>query len=306
MSASDTATSPVPGAPPARPTLLEPVPGERWRILRSRIWTGVCVACAGIVLLPLFSILIYVITRGASGLSVAFFTHLPVPVGDPGGGMGNAVVGSLILIGLASLFGLPVGILAGVYLSEVGRRGRVASAVRFIADVMSGLPSITIGVFVYALMVVTMKRFSALAGGVALAIVMVPTITRTTEELLRLVPAHLREASLALGVPQWRTTLFVVLRTAAPGIATGVMLAVARISGETAPLIFTAFNNRFWSFALDRPMASMPVQILAYATSPYKEWQDQAWTGAMVLVVLILFLNLTARVIAARSMGAAR
>ena len=289
-----------------RPSLLTAVPGERWRILRSRIWTGVCVACAGIVLLPLFSILIYVITRGASGLSVAFFTHLPVPVGEPGGGMGNAVVGSLILIGLASLFGLPVGILAGVYLSEVGRRGRLASAVRFIADVMSGLPSITIGVFVYALMVVTMKRFSALAGGVALAIVMVPTITRTTEELLRLVPAHLREASLALGVPAWRTTLFVVLRTAAPGIATGVMLAVARISGETAPLIFTAFNNRFWSFALDRPMASMPVQILTYATSPYKEWQDQAWTGAMVLVVLILFLNLAARLIAARSMGAAR
>jgi phosphate transport system permease protein len=294
------------GAPTARADLLAPAPGERWRLLRSRIWTGVCVTCAGIVLLPLFSILIYVITRGAAGLSTAFFTHLPVPVGEAGGGMGNAVVGSMIIIGLASLMGLPIGILAGVYLSEFGRRGRLANAIRFMADVLSGLPSITIGVFVYVLMVVTMKRFSALAGGVALAIVMVPTITRTTEELLRLVPAHLREASLALGVPAWRTTVFVVLRTAAPGIATGVMLAVARISGETAPLLFTAFNNRFWSFAIDRPMATMPVQILTYATSPYKEWQDQAWTGALVLVVLILILNLAARLIAARSMGAAR
>ena len=176
--------APAPSVSPQRPGLLDPVPGERWHLVRSRIWTAVCIACAGIVLVPLFSILIYVISRGASGLSLAFFTHLPAPVGEPGGGMGNAVVGSLILIGLASVFGLPVGILAGVYLSEVGRRGKIANAVRFIADVMSGLPSITIGVFVYALMVVTMKRFSALAGGVALAIVMIPTITRTTEELL--------------------------------------------------------------------------------------------------------------------------
>jgi phosphate transport system permease protein len=289
-----------------RSTLLLPAPGERWRQLRSRIWTGLCIACAGIVLIPLFSILLYVISKGAAGLSVRFFTSLPVPVGEPGGGMGNAVVGSLVLIGLASLFGLPIGILAGVYLAEVGRRGRLANAIRFIADVLSGLPSITIGVFVYVLVVISMRRFSALAGGIALAIVMVPTITRTTEELLRLVPDNLREASLALGVPAWRTTLFVVLRTAAPGIATGVMLAVARVAGETAPLLFTAFNNRFWSFAIDRPMASMPVQILTYATSPYKEWQDQAWTGALVLVVLILTLNLAARFVAARSMGAAR
>ena len=289
-----------------RQNLLVPGPGERWRRTRSRIWTGLCIACAAVVLLPLFSILLYVISRGGSGLSARFFTHLPVPVGEPGGGMGNAVLGSLVLIALASLFGLPIGILAGVYLAEVGRRGRLANAIRFIADVLSGLPSITIGVFVYSLVVVSMRRFSALAGGLALAIVMIPTITRTTEELLKLVPANLREASLALGVPAWRTTLFVVLRTAAPGIATGVMLAVARVAGETAPLLFTAFNNRFWSLAIDRPMASMPVQILTYATSPYKEWQDQAWTGALVLVVLILTLNLAARVIAWRSMGAAR
>ncbi len=300
--APDRLRRPPPRTPPARRTLLEPAPGERLRRARSRSWTALCVLCAIVVLVPLFSILLYVVARGAAGLSVQFFTGLPQPVGEPGGGMGNAVLGTLLLIGIACAIGLPTGILAGIYLAEVGR-GRLAAAVRFIADVLGGVPSITIGVFVYALVVVSMKRFSALAGGVALAIVMIPTVTRTTEELLRMVPSHLREASLALGVPEWRTTLLVTLRTAAPGIGTGVMLAVARIAGETAPLLFTAFNNRYWSAALDRPIASLPVQVLTYATSPYKDWQSQAWTGALVLVMLVLVLNLIARAATSRGAG---
>src|SRR5262249_4737723 len=216
-------------------------PGERARHLRSLVFTGLCMLAAVIVLVPLFSIFLYVIQRGIHGLSLSFFTHLPRPVGEVGGGMGHAIVGTLILIGLACCFGLPIGIAAGIYLAEIGR-GRLARVIRFTADVLAGVPSITIGVFVYTLVVVTMRRFSALAGGVALAIIMLPTVTRTTEELLRLVPDSLREAALALGVPRWKATLRVVLRTAAPGIATGVMLAVARVAGETAPLLFTAFN----------------------------------------------------------------
>jgi phosphate transport system permease protein len=219
--------------------------------------------------------------------------------------MGNAVVGTLLLIALACLFGLPIGIGAGIYLAEVGR-GRLAQLIRFTADVLAGVPSITIGVFVYTLVVISMRRFSALAGGIALAVVMIPTVTRTTEELLRLIPAHLREASLGLGVPAWRTSLFIVLRTAAPGIVTGVMLAVARIAGETAPLLFTALNNRYWSLEIDRPIASLPVQIFSYASSPYKDQQDQAWTGALVLVALVFVFNLAARRVASRSLGASR
>lgn len=284
-------------------SLLEAAPGERLRWIRSRVWTGLCALAAVVVLVPLASILVYVITRGAAGLSLSFFTQLPTPVGEPGGGMANAIVGSLTLIGLACAFGLPVGIMAGIYLSEIGR-GRLAKWVRFIADVLGGVPSITVGVFVYALVVVGMKRFSAIAGGIALAIVMLPTVTRTTEELLRLVPGHLREAALALGVPRWRTTLFVVLRTSLGGIATGVMLAIARISGETAPLLFTAFNSSHWSDALDRPIASLPVQILAYSTSPYEDWQNKAWTGAFVLVTMILVLNLLARFATTRGLEA--
>ena len=279
--------------------LLEAAPGERLRVLRSRIWTGLCVLSAVVVLVPLASVLVYVCRRGAPGLSLAFFTHLPAPVGEPGGGMGNAVLGTLTLIGIACAFGLPIGIMAGIYLAEIGR-GRLRSWIRFIADVLGGVPSITVGVFVYSFMVVAMRRFSALAGGIALAIVMLPTVTRTTEELLRLVPAHLREASLALGVPRWRTTVFVVLRTSMAGIATGVMLAIARIAGETAPLLFTALSSSQWPEALDRPIASMPVQILAYATSPYEDWQSKAWTGALVLVTLILVLNVSARFVASR------
>jgi len=298
-------SSSAPQSTKATRSLLEPTPDERRRHLRSRLWTGLCALCAVIVLVPLFSVFIYVVSRGLSGLSLSFFTNLPQPVGEPGGGMGNAVIGTLILIALACAIGLPIGILSGVYLAEVGR-GRLATAIRFTADVLGGVPSISVGVFVYAFVVVAMKRFSALAGGIALAVVMIPTVTRTTEELLRLVPPHLREASLGLGVPAWRTSVFVVLRTAAPGIATGVMLGVARIAGETAPLLFTAFNNRYWSTDLDKPMASLPVQIFNYAMSPYKDWQDQAWTAALVLITLIFVLNLFARLVASRSLKGSR
>jgi phosphate transport system permease protein len=288
-----------PGATHGHGSLFVPTRTERLRHLRSRVMSGLCALSAVVVLLPLLSILLYIARRGLPGLSLGFFTHLPKPVGELGGGMGNAVLGSLEIIALACLIGLPVGIGAGVYLAEVGR-GRLAQAVRFTADVLGGVPSITVGVFVYTLMVVPMRRFSAIAGAVALAMVMIPTLTRSSEELLRLVPPHLREASLGLGVPDWRTTLFVVVRTALPGIGTGIVLAIARIAGETAPLLFTAFNNRFLSVAIDRPMASLPVQILTYATSPYKDWQGQAWTGALVLVSLVFVLNLSARIAAAR------
>lgn len=291
--------------PVPRTHLLVPDPGERKRKLRSALWLALCGLSAVVVLVPLLSIFLYVVQKGAAGLSLSFFTQLPKPVGETGGGMGNAVVGTLTLIAIASAIGLPVGILSGVYVAEVGR-GKLADLVRFFAEVLSGVPSITVGVFVYALVVVPMKHFSAFAGGVSLAIIMIPTVTRTTEELLRMVPPHLREASLALGVPMWRTSLFVVLRTAAPGIATGVMLAVARIAGETAPLLFTAFNNRFLSTRLDQPIASLPVQILTYSTSPYQDWQQQAWTGALVLVVVILILNVLARLGTRSRIGAKR
>lgn len=290
-------------ASPPRRTLLEPAPGERLRRARSTFFEGLCTASAVVVIVPLLSIFVYVISQGLPGLSLEFFTELPKPVDEPGGGMGNAVLGTLMLVAIACCIGLPTGILAGIYLAEVGR-GRLAAAIRFIADVLGGVPSITIGVFVYALVVVPMKRFSALAGGVALAIVMLPTVTRTTEELLRLVPSHLREASLALGVPEWRTSLFVVLRTASSGIGTGVMLAVARIAGETAPVLLTALGSAYWSAHLDRPIASLPVQLWRYATSPYEKWRNEAWTAALVLITLVLLLNLLARVVTSRSIKA--
>ena len=253
-----------------------------------------CVAATVIALIPLGLVLYYVAARGIGGLSLDFFTELPKPVGEEGGGMANAIVGTAKLVGLACLFGIPPGVLAGVYLAEFGDN-RFAKVVRFSADVMAGVPSITVGIFVYTLIVLATKSFSAYAGGVALAVLMLPTVTRTTEELLRLVPEALREAALGLGVSKWRATVWVVLRTAAPGIATGVMLAVARVAGETAPLLFTAFNNSFWSRGLDEPTASLPVQIYTYAVSPYDEWHQKAWAAALVLVTMVLLLNVSAR-----------
>jgi phosphate transport system permease protein len=271
---------------------------ERQQATRSvmdKLFRVLCIACVAMALVPLASVLYYVLARGIGGLSWAFFTALPGPVGESGGGMANALVGSLELVALAGAFGIPLGIMAGVYLAEFAGDGRLGKAVRFSADVLSGVPSITIGIFVYGLLVVSMQRFSALAGAIALALLMLPTVTRTTEELLRMVPQPLREAAFGLGVPRWRTTLKVVLRTAAPGIATGVMLAVARVAGETAPLLFTAFNNRYWASYLDEPIASLPVQIYTYAVSPYEEWHAQAWAASLVLVTVVLVMNVAAR-----------
>ncbi len=257
---------------------------------------GGCVVATLLAIVPLASVLAYVAAKGLGGLSWSFFAELPRPVGEAGGGFGNAILGSLILVGLACLGAIPAGVLAGVYLAEFGDN-RFGHAVRFSADVMSGVPSIAVGIFVYTLVVLSMRSFSALAGSIALAILMLPTIMRTTEELVKLVPDSLREAGLALGVPKWRVILRVVLRTGASGIATGVMLAVARAAGETAPLLFTAFNNRFWSTSLDKPIGSLPVQIYTYAVSPYDEWHRQAWAAALVLVSLVLVLNVAARLL---------
>lgn len=278
---------------------------ERYRVRKS---IDLCVraACAIatlIALVPLGSVLYYVFVRGIGGVNLAFFTELPKPVGETGGGMANAVVGTLKLVALACAFGIPPGVLAGVYLAEFGQT-RLGQLVRFSADVMSGIPSITVGLFVYALVVMTTKQFSAVAGGLALAVLMLPTVTRTTEELLKLVPESLREAALGLGLPKWRATLRVMLRTAAPGIAVGVMLSVARVAGETAPLLFTAFNNRFWAETVNEPTASLPVNIFTYAVSPYEDWHRQAWAAALVLLCMVLVLNVSARAMVRNRMRA--
>jgi phosphate transport system permease protein len=237
---------------------------------------------------------------GASSLNLAFFTHIPVPVGENGGGMANAIVGSGIILGLASLMGIPVGIAAGVYLAEFGRGKLLAGTIRFTADVLNGVPSIVMGIAIYALIVRPQQHYSAFAGGVALAIMMVPTIARTTEEMLATVPHSIREAALGLGVPKWRTVVSVSLKTASPGIITGCMLAFARVAGETAPLLFTAFGNQFWSFKVTEPIAALPLQIYVYAVSPYDEWHRLAWAGSLVLIVMIMVAVTLVRIYAAR------
>ncbi len=278
-------------------SLTAPLPGRRIafgrRARNAAMWLIACGAAA-LAVVPLLLVLYYVLRQGLPALNLDFFTQMPKPVGEPGGGMANAIVGSLILIGLASVIGLPVGILGGVYLAEFGH-SRFAWIVRFAADVLSGVPSIVIGVFVYAMVVLPMKHFSAMAGGIALGIIMIPTIIRTTEELLRLVPLALRDAALSLGAPHWRTVLQIVLPAARAGVITGVLLAVARIAGETAPLLFTAFGNRFWSTELNQPIASLPVQIYTYAIAPYDDWHAQAWAGALVLIGIVLILSVAAR-----------
>ncbi|TMI88185.1 MAG: phosphate ABC transporter permease PstA [Bacillati bacterium ANGP1] len=265
--------------------------------------TGVTAASTLMALVPLASVLIYVVVQGAGAVNWEFFTRLPRPVGEGGGGMANAIAGSLTLIALASCVGVPIGVLGGLYLAELGG-GPLGWWIRFTTDVLNGVPSIVIGVFVYALLVVPMKRFSALAGGVALGIIMIPLVMRATEELVRLVPASLREASLALGIPWWITAVRVVLRTAAVGILTGVMLSVARIGGETAPLLFTAFNNQYWQTGLDQPIASLTVQLFNYAIAPYDDWHRQAWAAALVLMSITLTLNIAARLVGGRRPGA--
>ena len=269
----------------------------------DRVMTGVTAASTLMALVPLASVLIYVVVQGAGAVNWEFFTRLPRPVGEGGGGMANAIAGSLTLIALASCVGVPIGVLGGLYLAELGG-GPLGWWIRFTTDVLNGVPSIVIGVFVYALLVVPMKRFSALAGGVALGIIMIPLVMRATEELVRLVPASLREASLALGIPWWITAVRVVLRTAAVGILTGVMLSVARIGGETAPLLFTAFNNQYWQTGLDQPIASLTVQLFNYAIAPYDDWHRQAWAAALVLMSITLTLNIAARLVGGRRPGA--
>ena len=270
------------------------------RHLVNHLVTVLAVLSTVIVIVPLIAILVYLVYMGATSLNLDFFTKTPAPVGMPGGGMANAIVGSGVILGLCSLMGIPVGIAAGVYLAEFGRGKPLAGAIRFTADVLNGVPSIVMGLAIYSLVVMRQHHFSAFAGGVALAVMMVPTITRTTEEMLATVPHSIREAALGLGVPKWRTVLSVSLKTASPGIITGCMLAFARVAGETAPLLFTAFGNQFWSFNLSEPIAALPLQIFTYAMSPYDEWHRLAWAGALVLIVMIMVAVTLVRIYAAR------
>src|SRR6185436_2387662 len=266
---------------------------DRVRRTVSGFMTTATAACTFVAVGLLLVILTYIAWKGIGSLSFRFLVDSPKPVGE-GGGIGNAILGSLVLLLLSSAFGLPVGIAVGVYLSEIGR-GRFGGAVRFIVDTLTGIPSIVTGVFVYAILVLPMKHFSAWAGGVALALIMVPIVARTTEEMLKLVPHSCREGPLALGAPQWRVILGVVIPAAAPGIATGAMLAIARVSGETAPLLFTAFGSRFFPSSLNEPIASLTVQIYNYAISPYDEWHAQAWAATLVLMTLVLGINIIVR-----------
>ncbi len=247
-----------------------------------------------VAIIPLVLIFYHTISLGFSALNWEFFTQLPKPVGETGGGLANAIVGTLILLGIASAISLPVGVGAGIYLSEYGNN-KLANVIRFLTDVLNGIPSIVTGVVAYALLVIPTKHFSAYAGGVALAILMIPTITRTTEEMLKTVPRTYREAALALGISQWKTTLRIVLRTALGGVVTGMMLALARAAGETAPLLFTSLNNRFWHTTLDQPIASLTVFIYNYGVSPFDDWIAQAWAGALVLILLILIMSVIVR-----------
>jgi phosphate transport system permease protein len=268
----------------------------RSRRIADRVASLVAAVCTLALLLPLALIFAYLLAKGVSALNLDFFTQLPKPVGEVGGGMANAIVGSLTLVALACVLGLPIGILTGVYLAEHGRTP-LGATVRFCADVLNGVPSIVIGIYAYTLVVLPMKGFSAYAGAFALGVIMLPVVARTTEEMIRLVPTSLREASLALGVPMWRTTISVVVRTARGGILTGIMLAIARIAGETAPLIFTAFGNQFWQSGLRGPISSLPVQIYTYAISPFDDWHRQAWAGALVLMTLIAATSLSVRLL---------
>lgn len=265
---------------------------------------GLTYLAAVLATLPLLLILAHLLKKGASSLSLAFFTAMPKPVGEVGGGMANAIVGTLILIGIACAIGLPIGIGAGIYLSEK-RSTPLAQTVRFLSDVLNGLPSIVMGIFAWEILVRPVGHFSALAGGTALGAMMIPLVTRTSEEMLRTVPVSLREAALALGYPRWRTSISVVVRTALAGIATGALVAIARIAGETAPLLFTAIGNQFWSTSLSQPIAALPLQIFAYAISPYDEWHAQAWAGALVLISMVLLISLAARFVTKSKFGAA-
>ncbi len=261
---------------------------SRMRGITNGAVTMLAILATLIVVTPLVAIFGYIVYKGASSLNLAFFTQIPKPVGETGGGMANAILGSGILLGIASLIGVPIGIAGGIFLAEFGRGTKLANAVRFTADVLNGVPSIVMGIAIYSLIVMPQGHFSALSGGVALGIMMIPTVCRTTEEMLLMVPHEVREAALALGVPNWRSVLAITVKTASPGIITGCMLAFARVAGETAPLLFTALGNQFWSSRIDEPIAALPLQIFVYAISPYEDWHRLAWAGALVLIVLIV------------------
>ena len=277
------------------------VPATRRRV-KNGIMLGLLSTAAIVATLPLILIIFHLLKNGITSVNWAFFTNTPAPPGATGGGMANGIVGTLVLIGLACVIGLPVGIGAGLYLSEY-RGSRLSTAVRFLSDVLNGLPSIVIGIFIWELLVRPVRHFSALAGAVALAAMMIPLVTRTTEEMIRTVPNSLREAALALGYTRWRTSLTIILRTAAPGIATGALVAIARIGGETAPLLFTAFGNQYWSLSPNRPIAALPLQIFEYAKSPYDDWHRQAWAGALVLLTLVLVMSVIARFVTRSKFG---
>ena len=267
-----------------------------WRKIKSALACTVALVSAVLVISPLGLVFCYLLIKGAGSVNLDFFTKLPTPVGVPGGGMANAIVGSLILLALAGVIGIPTGVLGGVYLAEYGS-ARLSSVLRFLADVLNGVPSITWGIVVYGLIVLRFKGFSAYAGGFALALIMIPLILRTTEEVILLVPNGYREASLALGVSRWKTIVPIVLKTASKGIITGILLALARVGGETAPLLFTSFGNRFWNHNLSQPIAALPLQIFTYAISPYDDWHRQAWAGALVLVTGVFCVNILVRVL---------
>jgi phosphate transport system permease protein len=280
---------------------LSAMPPISWnRRATDKLMTGVAMLTVVLVLLPLGAIFAYLVYKGIGSINWAFLTQTPKPVGEVGGGMANAIVGSMVVLVIASLMGIPLGIGAGIYLSEYGRN-RFGDTVRFVSDVLNGVPSIVIGIVAYAIVVLRQQHFSALAGGVALAIMMVPTIARTTEQMLLLVPLSIREAALGLGIPRWRTTLSITLRTATSGVITGIMLAFARVAGETAPLLFTSFGNQFWNWKMDQPTAALPLQIFTYAISPFDEWHRQAWAGALVLIVLIVGAASAVRIAVRRS-----
>ena len=276
------------------------------RIQRRHMASGVMITltylAAVLATLPLILILVDLVQKGASSISLDFFTKMPQPVGEPGGGMANAIVGTLILLGVACAIGLPLGIGGGLFLLD-NKGTRFANTIRFLSDVLNGLPSIVLGIFAWEFMVRPLGHFSALAGGIALGAMMIPLVTRTTEEMLGVVPTSLREAALALGYPRWRTSLAIVLRTALAGIVTGALVAVARIAGETAPLLFTALGNQFWSTNLTEPIAALPLQIFAYAISPYESWHSLAWAGALVLITMVLIISIIARAVTRSKFG---
>jgi len=275
---------------------LERADNHTWRKIKSALASTIAFVSAILVIAPLGLVFFHLLVNGAGSVNWDFFTKLPAPVGAVGGGMANAIVGSLELLALASVIGIPIGVLGGVYLAEYGS-ARINSILRFLADVLNGIPSITWGVVVYGLVVLRFKGFSAYAGGLALGLIMIPLILRTTEEVVLLVPNGYREAALALGVSRWKTIVHIVMKTASKGIITGILLALARVGGETAPLLFTAFGNRFWNHSLSQPIAALPLQIFTYAISPYDDWHRQAWAGALVLVTGVFCVNVIVRIL---------